>query len=141
MNKYLIKIAQLHPLEEGVNWDDKKKEVVISSSKATQHFEHKRNVHGAIGALSMSPYGAMIGFGSADIVRRKTPPGSLLHLHPKTTRIGGAVLGAGLSAAGGFALYKGIARKSINKKEAKDEFQSKMESKHQRLIDRIEGWE
>lgn len=141
MNKYLEKIAQLHPLEEGVKWDDKKKEVTVTPARVSQHLNRRANAYGILGAVEGGVWGAAIGATGGFSLASKAKPGSYLRSRYNGAGKVGAGIGAALLGAGGFAMRKSFYKSAPQKKLAKEELLGKMETKHQDAIDRIEGWD
>lgn len=129
MNKYLEKLAELHPLQPGVNYDDVRHEIVLERNKVSDVKDRADRINRYIMGVAASPYGAVFGGMGASLLPSK--------FVSKPIVVGSAALGALAVGALGYS-FGGL--KPKEKVLVRDEFQSKMERKYSDRIDQIEGW-
>jgi len=76
MNRYLEKIAELHGLEDGVQYDTKTHGLKISRGRIGQEYNRQEGNTKLVAGLSSSPYGAALGGIGGIALRDKMVHGS-----------------------------------------------------------------
>lgn len=136
MNKYLEKVAQLHLLEEGVNWDDGTKTLKVSRAREQHAIKTRQNLYAIPVAAEIGFFGGVAGtlLGekySRGIFARKNLGMKL-----------GAGAGALLGTYGGYHFGKATAKRDPDiARTAKESLYEKLERKHEPTIHSIEGWD
>lgn len=127
-NKYLDKIE----LEPGVTWDRKKKVLTATSAKKQEMVD--KRIH-SVSLLTAGPYAALGGFIGYHGGRVR------LHRLGKLAEPLGAAIGAGVAGGGMYGLFRAGSNSPLERRSYVENAMSDLEQKHERTIDRIEGWD
>ena len=145
MNKYLEKIAELHDLEDGVQYDTKTHGLKISKARTGQELDRKdrnrRLLYGASGLPSGALAGTAISIGLDTEARQQGGRPFIKTLANKVLRGRATSILPALGAAtmGGIA-YAFNGTPSYERAGIKDKLVGKLEKRHGNAINKLEGW-
>lgn len=144
MNKYLEKIASMHELEPGVSYNLAKHDVVIDKNRMAEHLASRDRLSRGFNSVIPAVYGVGAGAAGGLLLAKKgyNNPSSWVgrvssRFKERPLLLGGGLVG-GLAGAGLGYATGGL--DSAGRKEAKDALYARMERKHERKIDDLEGW-